>query len=507
MEQRDTLIFLVEALTVNRKTHQDIDALYKAKEPVFTTYAKRSALYKHPLIVGGSTYHEEFGKKALGIASYAMEAHDKAISDKVDDIVQKGWPRAYDHIMHYNKTDMDAYIDTLKEGAAQSVAENTAELFVFYSLCMKVPSLVVKIGLKEIQQFFLMLFFRDYLNKDDKYIGFYEKMNKIDRVDLEDRKSRIFLRYGIEIAEDNRIHIKDEWLARQYRFFYRLAFTEHLSLYYLLKDIEMDEHDIMEVFCAISGEIGGKDGNLDRVSEEETASLFLSGMMVKLLAKVVEREKNYYFYRMEEYTGGEIGKKEKAIAKLTGENDRLKAEVRRLKESLGSLSEKHQAEKREAEKPHLDKIRALERELAKRDDALRQEREKERELVALREFIFSMDNQTSAGDAGYVPEAKTKVLMDLKDTVGAIIGGNPRWGMRMKDLLPKWVFISSPGFDKRSLDGIQTVCFVPGNMGHTLYYKVMNIAKSRNLDIGFIHSQNELLALQEIAKVLAKAEN
>ena len=506
MNQKDTLIFLIEALAVNTRTHEDIDALYRTKEPVFSGYARKSPLYGHTLIVGGSARHEEYGKKALGIALYAMEAHDKAVSDKVDDIVQKGWPRAYDHIIHYNKTDMDAYTDELKAGAGQSVAESTAELFVFYSLCMKIPPLVVKIGLKEIQQFFLMLSFRDYLNTNDKYIGFFDKMDKTDRESVEKLKNRVFLRYGLEITPDNRLHIKDQWLARQYRYYYRLVFTERLLLYYLLKDIEIGDGDISEVFCACIGEMGG---DADSMDEAQAAGLFLSGMMVKLLAKAVEREKNHYFRRIEEYTGEEAGKKEKAIARLTGENERLKAEIRRLKDKVGALTEKLSTEKKEAEKPHLDRIRTLERELAKRDEALRQEREKERELAGLRDFFFSMGRQEAEQDAESPqrPGARQGALMELKDTVGAIIGGNPRWGARMKELLPKWVFIASSSFDKRSLDGIQTVCFVPGNMGHTLYYKAMNIAKARNLDVGFIHSQNEQLALQEIAKVLAKADN
>ena len=506
MDQRDTLIFLVEALAVNRKTHQDIDALYRTKESAFSSSAKRSALYSHPLIAGGGACHEEYGRKALGLAMYAMETRDKTVSDRIDDIVKKGWPRAYDHITNYNKDDMESYIAELKKGASQRVAENMSELFVFYSLCMKIPPLVVRIGLKEIQSFFLTLFFRDYLNTNDKYSDCYSNMDEASRKDVGELKRHIFRRYGIEVAADNRIHIRDKWLAKQYRFYYRLAFTERFSIYYLLNDIEISDHDMMEVFCAISCEMGGADSGANGVSEAEAAGLFLSGLMVKLLAKVVEREKAYYFSRLENDTDADADKQEKTIAMLTGENKKLEAEVMRLKESVGSLTEKLHTEKKEIEKPHLDRIRDLERELAKRNEALRQEKEKERELVALRDFIFRMENQASARDSGQGAEAGSGALMDLKDTTGVIIGGNLRWGARMKELLPKWVFISSPSFDKRSLDGIQTVCFVPGNMGHSLYYKAMDIAKARNLEIGFINSQNEQLALQEIAKVLARIE-
>ena len=502
MEQRDTLIFLIEALAVNKKTHQEIDKLYKTKESLFSGYARRSPLFEHLLIAGGSARHEEYGKKALGIALYAMENKDMTVSDRVDDIVEKGWPRAYDHIIHYNKAKMESYIAELKRGASQSAAESTAELFVFYSLCMKIPTLVVRIGLKEIQRFFLMLSFRGYLNTNDKYVDLLGELDENAKQDVEKLKSSIFRRYGIELAADNRVHIKDKWLAKQYRHYYRLAFTERISLYYLLKDVTFGEDDIMEVFCALSGEMGG---DVEDMDEAEAASLFLSGLMVKLMAKAVAWEKSYYFQRLAEHEDGDAEKKEQTIAKLTRENEGLAAEARRLKESVDALTQRLREEKKEAEKLYLGRIRELERELAKRDEGLRQEREKERELVGLRDFFFNMENQALAQEGG--TETKPGIWMDLKDTSGAIFGGKPRWSTRMKELLPKWVFISSPGFDKRSLDGIQTVCFVPGNMSHTLYYKAMNIAKAKNMEIGFIHSQNEQLALQEIAKVLAKAES
>jgi len=71
--------------------------------------------------------------------------------------------------------------------------------------------------------------------------------------------------------------------------------------------------------------------------------------------------------------------------------------------------------------------------------------------------------------------------------------------------LPNWVFITSTGFDKRSLDNIQSIFFVPNSMSHSLYYKAVAIARNKNMDIGFIYSQNEQLALKEIAKALARA--
>jgi hypothetical protein len=543
MFHRDTLIFIVEAMGINTNIHSDMDELYRTNESAFSECARKSPLYGHSLVVGGTTRHEEYAKKALGMMLHTIESRDKQASGSIDRMIQKGWPRAFEHILnHHRKADVQRYIASLKNAHSQSAAENSAELFIFYSLCIRHKLKIIE--MKEIMNFFLMLSFRNYLHGNERHYNFYGKLDGAARKEADELKSRVFRDYGIVVTPDNQIHTKDAKLAKLHRFFYRLAFSDKIELYYLFKELDVGEREIRDVFSAYLDELvgggggsgdgnggdggSGGDGNSggssssssnssstsdsgdstfanDGSSDSEAAALFISGLIVKLLVKSVIQAKEYYFLHTDGQLREDADRQAKEIAGLGVENARLVDENARLKEMVAGLTEKLHVAGREAEKPHLEQIRALEKQLARQNESMQQEREKERELVALRDFFFSVESREAEQDAGQ--GASPQAIMDLTHTAGAIIGGNPRWSGHMKELLPKWVFISSEGFDKRSLDGIQTICFLPNHMSHALYYKAIGIAKAKNMDIGFIYSQNEQLALNEIARVLAKASS
>ena len=487
----DALMYIVEATAVNADIHQDLDDLYKTRSRTFSEYAKKSDLINHPLIVCGSLRHEEYSRKALGILQYAVKTRSRNISAAIDKIIQKGWPRPYYNVFNYRKVNIAAYIKELKAGYSQNAYKSFLELFIFYSLCVNNKLPIVNPA--EIFRYYTTLALRSYIHSNSKIFDAYGEKDEPARREADRLKERIYSDYGIDISPDNQIRISDKELSKHFRFFYRLAYTEKIEIYYLLREIDFSEKDIREVLCAYI-DVFKPGGN------DEAARLFISGVIAKMLVKAVIQAKRYFFQHTENQADSE--QLEKTIAGLTNENQRLASENGRLKETISGLTEKLNCAKAEASMPHVDKIRELEKQVERQNEMIRQEREKEQELVALRDFFFSVKNREVAQSAEHGQE----VIMDLSSTAGAVIGGNSRWIARMKELLPKWVFISSEGFDKRSLDGIQTICFLPNNMSHTLYYKAVAIAKAKNMDIGFIYSQNEHLAMKEIAKVLVRAQ-
>ena len=492
---RDLIIFYVDAMAINTKIYEDIDELYKTDENIFLSYAKKSPLYNHPLIIGGGLCREIYGKKALGILLYVNKTRSNKIKSGIDSIIKKGWPRAHRHIENPDKAEADSYIAELKSGLDRNVIDNAAEMFIFCSLCIRHQTSIV--NEKDFMAFLFSLSFRAkaYLQANEWQYDFYRKKDDTLREKAGHLEARIFRDYGIKITADGQFSAKDKRLNNLHQFFFRLAYADRVVLYYLFKDAGVNKCDIEEVFCACLSAIG--EGN-----DDEAARMFLSGILVKLLVKTVTQLKKRYFAHPGQ---ADAAKHEKAIGRLAAESKRLEDENARLKEAINDFEEKLQSSKKDIEKPHLDRIRELEKQVAKQNEIIHQGRGKDQELAALREFFFSLENREAATEAE--PGSGTDALMDLKDTAGAIIGGAPKWIARMKSLLPRWVFISSVGFDKRSLDGIQTICFLPNHMSHKLYYKAVAVAKNKKMDIGFIYSQNEHLALKEIAKVLVRARD
>jgi seryl-tRNA synthetase len=211
------------------------------------------------------------------------------------------------------------------------------------------------------------------------------------------------------------------------------------------------------------------------------------GLVFKGVLKAYKQVKQHYFENNKETLFIELKSQEDEIEKLKLEN-------KLNKDKISQLTEKIRIAKAEAEQMYIGRIRELEAEIKQLRSSLAEERQKEQELVALRELFFSLDQ-------GIVPETDEQVP-DLSNTTGAIVGGHTRWHQRLKEFLPQWVFISSETFDTRVLDGIEVICFFTQHMSHSLYYKAIMEARKRNLRIGYIRSLNEKLALKEIGTVL-----
>ena len=484
------LIFFVEAMAVNKTIHQDIEELYKTKSRLFKEYAAKSELSRHPLIINGSIQHEEISLKILGILHHTRENSINKQVEAIHEIIYKGWPRACRNVLNFRNTDIEAYIRELKNESKRNYAANSSELFIFFLLCSNSKMPIVSPAW--MLSYFTALSLRAYVYSGESHFDSFKEKDKSTQAEILKLKESVFKEYGISISSDNQITIRNNELLSHFKFLYRLAFVENVEVYSMFRDIEFSENDIYDILCSSPGDVLS-------LSSEEAAKRVIMGYVVKLMAKSISSAKMHHFQQSAELA--EIRNEAKALDSLTLENKKLKSENRLHLNSISDLKEKLRLASIEAEKPHLERIRELEKLIAKQREALLLQQEKDRELAALREFFFSLENR----DSNLASTNDTETVMDLKDTVAAIIGGNPKWSAKMKELLPNWVFITSKGFDKRSLDNVQTVFFVPNSMSHSLYYKAVAIARNKNMDIGFIYSQNEQLALKEIAKTLARA--
>lgn len=259
--------------------------------------------------------------------------------------------------------------------------------------------------------------------------------------------------------------------------------TENISLSSLFNNIKFRESDVEEVLGTYFMRYRNKNSG-------DAMKHLIYGLVLKGILKAYKQIKQHYFENNKETLYIEMESQEDLIKTLSVENIAYKEKVERLTREIGTTQV-------EAEKTHAEKIRGLEAEVSRLRRELAAEKQKEQELVALREFVFSLDRKL-------VPETRD-ALMDLSKTTGAIIGGHQRWQQKMKELLPGWIFISSEIFDARVLDGAQALCFFTQYLSHSLYYKVITEARKRELHIGYISSVNEELALREIAATIKKA--
>ena len=119
-----------------------------------------------------------------------------------------------------------------------------------------------------------------------------------------------------------------------------------------------------------------------------------------------------------------------------------------------------------------------------------------KEVIALRNFMF---NQKV--DESYIPDC---TRIDQLDTIrGLIIGGHINWQNKIKEYLPTWKIIKA-GVNNLDSDIIQrcdVVIFNAGHLNHSLYYKVIDLVRNSNIQIGYITSTNIINTLREIADI------
>ena len=212
----EVLIFLIEALAINSIVYEEIDELYETRSRAFYDHAVKSDLIKHPLIVCGNIRHEEYGRKALGILLHAMETGNKNVINGIDEIIKKGWPRAYHNASNHMNTEIAAYTKELRNACTQSVAGSMAELFVFYSLCIE--RMLPIVSKTDISGFFTALAVRSFIHSNDRYFNSYSKKSDEKRRELDILKERICSDFGIDITADNQIRVGDNELNKLYKF-------------------------------------------------------------------------------------------------------------------------------------------------------------------------------------------------------------------------------------------------------------------------------------------------
>lgn len=125
----------------------------------------------------------------------------------------------------------------------------------------------------------------------------------------------------------------------------------------------------------------------------------------------------------------------------------------------------------------------LKKELEQMKEKLSQIEKTEKELYALRDYVFSnMQEELSQ------VQTKKDVIESLKDKKGVFIGGSENIIRNYKEKLPLFTFVdgSKRKFDAMILENAEVMIIYPKILNHMLYYYSIEQAKERNIKIIFI---------------------
>ncbi|MBE0069906.1 hypothetical protein [Thermoanaerobacterium thermosaccharolyticum] len=470
------LPFLIEALSIKKSIRKDIDMLYESDKYKFYKKAKESEWYNNLVVKEGDIYREVYAKKALGIILCANK--DNNLAEKFLQILKKGWPRAYSYVKKHDNIDIEQYMVNLNsEIDNMHIDIFNSELAVLYFLSVNFnKNFIINEGLK--------VFEENLLQREKHYLGLEPSSYSFDKLPDETKKHAADLRKQVysAIGEISTYKIlfdsKVDVVRREIDFMSFLFDSEKLSMDSLFFENDINKKDVIEIFALYYGIFKDMD-------VENAIKHFVSGTIIKCLLKAYKQVKTYFFEHNQETMFLEMERRDEEIEKLKSENDMLKNKISELSQTLAD-------HKKSLENKYLQEIKMLNKTVEDLKMQLDKEHQKDKELNALRDFMFSLD--TKEAYSNFAEDT------DFSSVKGLIVGGHEIWQKELKKSLPNFSFINSENFDIKVLDNIDIVFFFPNFLSHALYYRVINEVRKRNIKVGYISKLNKELALEEIKR-------
>lgn len=458
--------FAVEALGYNKTVYKDIDRIYRSRKYDFYRAAKEHELYTHQIVTEGGLLQEEYCKKALGILLVATgEETGSEINRDLSDIFRKGWTYAYLFVQNNVEINLGKFMKYAirKAGGLGKVSDDwlNAQLFVVYFLALNAGKPIVENEFKTTYEQTLIGRWNHYKEDDPGRISLkHTKPELLSRV--KGLKRRLYAEYGrfTDFTAMYGLFGRAEKMALLFDF-------ERLSCESVFNTVKFSERDIEEILLAYQPK-------KDEPDLRPAIDFLVDAMYIRYMVKAYKEVKRRYF----------ANNKETAYIELEGMEKDLSAARQEISRLSGLLSGSQ------------EETRRLERELSRLKTELAETTKNRRELNSLREFLFSLDRQDEYEQtAPHDPER-------LKNYKAVLIGGHEKWQARMKELLPKFIFIhpDNAAFDLRLLDGVDAIFVYTQYINHSIYERTMGAATGKR--VGYLNQPNEARVLQEIARFI-----
>jgi len=227
-----------------------------------------------------------------------------------------------------------------------------------------------------------------------------------------------------------------------------------------------------------------------------------------LLVKNLVGTKQFYYENNNETLFSQVSvyreENERLIEELEEAKKKAKQEKAQSELLRRQIVEKTQylsKDEKELLKPYQEEISLLRKQIASLETALEEEREKDSELHALREFAFEAKSEyVSTG-------SKTSLPNLIKQKKLVVIGGHIEWRNKLKAKHPNIIVVDghSAGSDFGMLANADMVLLNVSNMSHSVYYKAIDILRGNKIRFDYLgRTINQELYEQEIVSILEK---
>ncbi|MDP4147148.1 MAG: hypothetical protein Q8936_22175 [Bacillota bacterium] len=465
-------------LVKNSDLRNEINNLYNLDKLTYYNAAKNSSCINHVIMTQGTLEQEVYGRKALGILIIAET--DYKLRDKIIRLLRKYNPIVYNAVKKHNIKQLSKKYCDIDE--VTRVTESRLDSSIYFYLSMyRSPELVDQACIESI------------IN-DIKYFEFNDPMTRnIDtelillKHETQQIKSLIKRQYGKIHNYKDILNNDSEYIREIGYILENLFIINKLDINHLFSNFNYV--NISEIILSLI-----KEENELLENNEVILNHLIYGIFIKSLLGEYKKVRNLYFENYQETLFFRLSSLEEKLNAVLKENTELKSSLSILEKEKESFNQTLTTQINKLNKAHKSETNDLQNKIKELEAQLLEEKNYRRELNALREYIFYINNS-------YIPPTTNDSLEDYTDIEKLlIIGGTKEWRRRFREKYPKLRTLNgfNENFEISTLNSYDYIFFYTGYMNHATYYKAINYIRLHQLKFGYIGKTNIDLVEQEI---------
>lgn len=492
----DITTYLIVALGSNKFLHNDIDKIYKNNEREYYKAFKESKYENFPLFRAYTTIKYQYIRKVAGIVVWGC-AHD--YFNDINFLIKKGYKYLWDNIVNAKEVDLTFIFESYEEKFCVKNKVNQIDY-------IHANYIAIYLILKHNVNYSIYPGYPEYLDSYFKKTCFDSVSEDLDFSDemiskYREKIDRFYLRYNIKTMEHQTLdmffenfiiknttkvfrekHIINHVKARSMTF--KMEFTKFIgALAEFIKSLGINETDLTGNFIVTKEELDkvflscvySQEGN--NITDEEIDFYFVTILFIKALtheymtvrSKIIDDLQQNLYYDMDKI---ELDFKEKEKNFLNKE-ELLKKEERKIDQENKILREE---------------VNNLKKDIIKYRKQIEEYEDNTKELIALRQFAFSMQNKSF--DDKIEEDSIENMVGFLNSKKCVIIGGSTNWLNRLKNTLPSFILIDADDLNRdiKFIDNVDAVFYNTAVNNHSFYEKIMKRIRNNDTKLFYINS-------------------
>lgn len=508
----DILELVVIALGSHEYLHSDIDRLYNEHKLKYYQAYQESPFRHSETFSRYTMSKEERMKKVAGLIAWSYQNENFSL---LDALIKKGYKFVWHYVNHNSALIIDQFIlaYSKKRGGIEKVSE--LEMFnqtiIFHFLCLRNNMLYYSdtdYG-KVVQDNFVrflnnireskLAYTSAEIDKMDQMLNNYYLRDKdfpitvdkvFDKIILEEFRSHLNFNEVIGSREHDAIS----------ELVYKNGISQHVKIYSdflqllnadvtdLSSSIRLNKEDIYRILKNYLDNIDAKDYEAQAMQNQ----LVIANLFIYILVKEYQRAKEIHYKHYQNDLFDELSHLKNIIEeqslqlqhekiRLNRENDRYREENKRLNRQLQEIQKQNAI---------------LTAEMDNRE-------EHAKEIVALRDFLYTSENPTVDDQTKNIEEK----LVDLKKYKIGMIGGHPNWQKKLKEIMPAVILVNPDEINKdlAFIDRLDYLFINTSIFSHAFYERVMKQVGKSEVTLHYLNASGNIkISLQEMYQKIVK---